>query len=334
MTPFTESDRLRRTIADAEKLRKSFEGTDAQQKFAKQFEANMAVVRFFTNIRAGDMLARDVLAKMGADRLAVEQALMSILNQSEAAKQFSAFAASQHLIDAALRPLPEMGVVTRYLKGLDVGVRRRFDIALADAAYLATIDVGEDPESEVEPPEEIASKLIEVAPADAMEALRRVGFAPWDLLDRAARDPEIIRTLGHREFEGFVAALVDRIGFEDVKLTPPSGDGGYDVIATHRFAGIPVVYAFECKHYAPQRKVGLAIVRALLGVIGTERVPAAMGVVVTTSTFTTGARKLIVTNPKLDGKDFDDVVGWLRQRSRKRRSTGLVSSGGPPNAVR
>lgn len=42
------------------------------------------------------------------------------------------------------------------------------------------------------------------------------------------------------------------------------------------------------------------------------------GVLITTSTFTPAASSFILTEPNLDGEDFDGVVAWLQEYTRDR----------------
>ena len=83
-----------------------------------------------------------------------------------------------------------------------------------------------------------------------------------------------------------VAALYRNLGYT-VELTPPSRDGGRDVIATRQTPGQRELAEIECKtHTSP---VGVAYVQRLRGVI--ERHGANRGVLVTISRFTRVARK-------------------------------------------
>lgn len=116
------------------------------------------------------------------------------------------------------------------------------------------------------------------------------------------------------EFEEFIAELLDRLGFEKIIRTPSSGDGGIDVVATKHVHGIPITFAFQCKHYAQHRKIGLATLRELLGAV--ELNSNTMGVLITTSTFTKGAWSLISGHARLDGKNFDGIVEWLNDVRR------------------
>jgi restriction system protein len=83
-----------------------------------------------------------------------------------------------------------------------------------------------------------------------------------------------------------VAALYQELGY-NVVLTPPSRDGGRDVVASRKTPGQREVVQIECKtHTSP---VGVSYVRQLRGVI--ERLGANRGILVTIGRFTRGARK-------------------------------------------
>lgn len=149
------------------------------------------------------------------------------------------------------------------------------------------------------------------------EPLLRIDRLPLRALRAVVQDPRHLRRLTPRKFEEFTAEILDTLGFEDVLLTPRSGDGGRDVIAARTVDGIPLTFYFECKKYAEDNKVQLESLRALLGVVAHHSTKANIGVLVTTSTFTSGSRRLILSESRLDGKDYDDVLGWVSD-ARKR----------------
>ncbi|OHA09329.1 MAG: hypothetical protein A3A44_03435 [Candidatus Sungbacteria bacterium RIFCSPLOWO2_01_FULL_60_25] len=153
-------------------------------------------------------------------------------------------------------------------------------------------------------------------PEDAHDRLVRVEFLPVRVIQEIRRRPEMMRKLTPREFEEMTAELLNGLGFEDIILTPPSRDGGRDVIAVRRIHGIPLLFAFECKQYT-KRRVQLESLRGLLGTIVYGPSTANIGVLVTTSTFTSGARQFILSEARIDGKDFDDLVGWLGEYGRR-----------------
>ncbi len=233
--------------------------------------------------------------------------------------------ATRLALQAAIRPLVDaQALASDHFRALDPQWIQHLSSAFEAAPFLGEMEF-EEPE---EPPADgggleaqAEAQVLEIASEETLAALRRVDFAPIVLLDQVLRNPEIMRRLGARDFEGFVAALLEQIGFEDVILTPRSGDDGRDVLATKRVHGLTVLCAFECKRYSFDRPVGPEIARALLGTILHGSTRATKGVLVTTSHFTPAARRFILTEPNLDGKDFDGIIGWLREFGEKRHAT-------------
>ncbi len=266
---------------------------------------------------------RDQLRQMQTLQRSIDQFRMPI-QALELERQFRAFQAAMpafrpflkttQILADAIRPLPDF---SRALPSAALG--SAFDainVAIRSARFIAELDLSDD--EDIRPDrddlvERIEQELIEIVPAEALEELRRVEFAPFTLLDRVLRDPFVMHSLSARGFEGFIAALVERLGFEDVVLTPRSGDRGRDVLATKRIHGISILCAFECKRYAVDRPVGPDAARALLGVIMHGETRATKGILVTTSHFTPAASRFVLTEPSLDGQDFDGIVDWLRR---------------------
>jgi restriction system protein len=115
---------------------------------------------------------------------------------------------------------------------------------------------------------------------DAVAIIR----ARW--IENLTAGTEALYQLSPRELEVLAAALYRRLGYS-VKLTPPSRDGGRDVIATRQAPGQREVIYVECKtHTSP---VGVGYVRQLRGV--TERHGANRGILMTIGRFTRGARE-------------------------------------------
>jgi hypothetical protein len=190
--------------------------------------------------------------------------------------------------------------------------------AIQQAAFLAELTLEADtPEGDDETPtaQETEAQLVKVVPAEALEKLRQVEFLPLIELDRVVRNPELMQRFSGRKFEEFVAMLVEKLGFEDVVLTSRSGDQGRDVLAVKKVHGISILFAFECKRYTDP--VGPEFARALLGTIVHGATRANKGVLVTTSRFTPATRKFILTEPSLDGRDYDGLVEWLHEYASK-----------------
>ena len=83
-----------------------------------------------------------------------------------------------------------------------------------------------------------------------------------DLDGRAA-----LQGVSPRELEQLVARLYTAMGY-DCELTPPTGDGGRDVIAVRTDAGRRERRLIDCKHYAGSLHVRDA--RALIGTVSHE----------------------------------------------------------------
>jgi len=131
-----------------------------------------------------------------------------------------------------------------------------------------------------------------------------------ELVRRLAVDPALIYSLNPRKFEEVVTFLFEKRGWE-VRLTPPSRDGGFDFFAELKKTLSSFLVLGECKRYSRDRKVGVEIVRGLHSVTETNK--AHQGIVITSSFFTAGAIEYQrVLGPKMGLKDYDDLVDWLQ----------------------
>ena len=126
------------------------------------------------------------------------------------------------------------------------------------------------------------------------------------LLEYYADNVNEIPTMNRYEFEQLVADIFAAFGYI-VEETAPSRDGGFDVIAfTAEGAPIRSKYLIECKRPDPGNKVGVAAVRALLGVRHENK--ASQALIVTSATFTKGATDLMQKNAyEIAGIDFDGL---------------------------
>jgi len=171
-------------------------------------------------------------------------------------------------------------------------------------------------EEEVKKDEEIDPSSL-VLPYEHQERIVRVNNLPLTLLRNILHDPRHLYSLTPRQFEEFIAEVVDQLGFTNVILTPFTRDGGRDVIASNEINDIPITFYFECKKYAGGNKVQLDALRALLGTVAHHATEANIGVLVTTSRFTKGCRDLIMSECRLDGKDYDGILGWVGELKTK-----------------
>lgn len=106
---------------------------------------------------------------------------------------------------------------------------------------------------------------------------------PWfEIIAWIARDPRAMFEIGPRKWEEIIAGAYVKADWDQVILTPRSGDLGRDVIATK--CGVGTVRVIDqVKAYRPDRLVTAHDVRALVGVLQLDG--ASKGFVTTTSGF-------------------------------------------------
>lgn len=107
---------------------------------------------------------------------------------------------------------------------------------------------------------------------------------PWREIALAlSKNPNALSHLTPRQWEELIAASYDKAGFDEVILTPQSGDFGRDVIAIRKGWG-SIRIIDQVKAYKPGHLVTANDVRALVGVLATDH-KASKGIVTTTSSF-------------------------------------------------
>lgn len=148
---------------------------------------------------------------------------------------------------------------------------------------------------------------------------REIILASAELNDQFLRHfvdhPGDLAKISPREFETLIADLFRGLGYE-VELTAQTRDGGYDVVAVRR-AETTTRSLIECKRYAVDRKVGVGVVRNLLGVVHSTR--STKGIVATTATFSRDAKQYINENQwQLEGHNLEGVIDWINRYLRKR----------------
>lgn len=133
-------------------------------------------------------------------------------------------------------------------------------------------------------PEFTLRALLTFGAADPEGRLVSAVAVPWfEILRIIKADPASAYQIDPRQWEEIIAGAYSQAGFDEVILTPRSGDKGRDVVAT-KF-GIGSIRIFDqVKAYKPGHLVTADEVRAMLGVItGADNV--SKGVVTTTSDF-------------------------------------------------
>ena len=140
------------------------------------------------------------------------------------------------------------------------------------------------------------SKTVNSAPPFSFGAIVRFELAVPDgqiitfvdpfyshLVEMIGKNPEIIYEIDARKWEEIIAAAYDKAGFDEVILTPRSGDYGRDVIAIKKGFG-SVKFIDQVKAYKLGHIVKADEVRSLLGVLHGEQ-DASKAIFTTTSTF-------------------------------------------------
>lgn len=90
------------------------------------------------------------------------------------------------------------------------------------------------------------------------------------LISLIAKNPHNLMNLEWRDLERTIYELFNEIGFK-ATLTPPSKDGGKDVILECEIEGIPKSYIVEIKHWRSQQKVGQKAIKEFTKVIINEK---------------------------------------------------------------
>jgi hypothetical protein len=137
----------------------------------------------------------------------------------------------------------------------------------------------------------------------------------WDDLIRYfARNPMEMRNLPPRKFEEFIRELIEKDGMS-ATLTPPSKDGGRDILASVETRLGRLLYLVECKRYSEKKPVGVEIVRSLYGVVEAEKATA--GMIVTTSRFTKGSLDFSKSvENRMSLKDYCALGEWVKSHCK------------------
>lgn len=104
-------------------------------------------------------------------------------------------------------------------------------------------------------------------------------------IEKIVENPDFLKKIEWRELEKMIAEIFEGLAF-DVKLTPPSKDGGKDLILELNKKGIAKKYLVEVKHWKSQ-KVGQKYVKEFLKVICNEKQES--GLLLSTFGFTSNA---------------------------------------------
>lgn len=138
---------------------------------------------------------------------------------------------------------------------------------------------------------------------------------PWfSILEMINKDPQSIYQIDPFKWEEIIAGAYDAAGFDEVILTPRSGDKGRDVIAIINGVG-SIKIVDQVKAYNPGHLVTANDVRALAGVISMEQ-NVSKGVITTTSDFAPRVRddELIksLMPYRLELRPKQELLPWLQ----------------------
>ena len=124
--------------------------------------------------------------------------------------------------------------------------------------------------------------IVPGAKTDQGQLIEAVALPWFEIIELLSRDPSLAYQIKDRKWEEIIAGAYQRAGFDEVTLTPRSGDFGRDVIAVKRGLGT-VRIIDQVKAYGPNHLVTADDVRALLGVLQGDK--ASKGFLTTTSDF-------------------------------------------------
>lgn len=121
--------------------------------------------------------------------------------------------------------------------------------------------------------------------------------------------PEKLYNLTPRKFEELIASIMEDFGFT-VELTQATRDGGRDIIAYIKNAVTEFLAYIECKKYSADNKVGVGIIREVIGVHYIRK--PSKSIIVTTSFFTPDAiKEANIIEHQLGLRDYNNIKEWL-----------------------
>ena len=132
------------------------------------------------------------------------------------------------------------------------------------------------------------------AKTDEGQLIEAVALPWFQIIESLKDDPSLAFQIRPRQWEEIIAGAYERAGFDEVTLTPRSGDLGRDIIAVKHGLGTVRVID-QMKAYGPNHLVTANDVRALLGILKGDK--ASKGFLTTTSDFAPKLRDDILLEP-------------------------------------
>lgn len=149
--------------------------------------------------------------------------------------------------------------------------------------------------------------------------IKAVSVAWNAIVDQLNRDWTKAYDMPPSLWEEIVAAAYSMAGFDEVTLTPRSGDHGRDVIAVRKGVGCIKILG-SVKAYKPGLLVDYDHIRGLLGVMSGER-DASKGIITTTSDFPPNVAKDPFIAPflptRLELMNGKQLQQWLAELSKE-----------------
>ena len=132
-----------------------------------------------------------------------------------------------------------------------------------------------------------------------------------ELIAKLKGNPEFLYLLTENEFERVIDELLNSQGFETIQHSRSRLSRSLIAYKDDREN-----YLVQCLMRDKDNKVGIKEVRGFIDDISLTK--ATMGILVTTSSFTAHARKLLSEHkPTLQGVDFSDLRHWLSNYGRR-----------------
>lgn len=121
---------------------------------------------------------------------------------------------------------------------------------------------------------------------------------------------EILQKMSPAGFERLARRILREAGFQKVDVVGRAGDDGIDGTGLYRTSLVSFQIYFQCKRYAG--RVGVGVVRDFWGAMAGR---GDKGLIITTGTFTSAARKEATRDgvPRVDLVDGDDLCDLIRK---------------------
>lgn len=197
---------------------------------------------------------------------------------------------------------------------------------------LMSLTTSEAPHGEVVPGV-LSGVAISVAPfAGAIVLMLWVAAEVWKFTQRRRLERQSgagsVAALGWHEFEALLAEAFRRQGFLLARAQNLGPDGGIDL----RLEKAGAVTLVQCKHWKAAR-VGVRVVRELLGVVSGER--AQSGIVVTSGEFTPDAVEFAARTPirLIGGEELIAMLGEVQHSGRIYAETEKAASARPASGA-